>query len=64
MDAQDARSDYFRYRTPWMGPVSYYILVIGFAIGIAVGALAGFYGGWTTSAVTGPFKGVPGSQGW
>ena len=30
------RSDYFRYRTPWMGPVSYYILVIGFAIGIAV----------------------------
>jgi hypothetical protein len=29
------RSDYFRYRTPWMGPVSYYILVIGFAIGIA-----------------------------
>jgi hypothetical protein len=30
------RSDYFRYRTPWMGPVSYYILVIAFAIGIAV----------------------------
>ena len=30
------RSDYFRYRTPWMGPVSYYILVIGFTIGIAV----------------------------
>ena len=23
-----------------------------------------FYGGWITSAVTGPFKGVPGSQGW
>ena len=30
------RSDYFRYRTPWMGPVSYYILVIAFTIGIAV----------------------------
>jgi hypothetical protein len=30
------RSDYFRYRTPWMGPVSYYFLVIAFAIGIAV----------------------------
>ena len=30
------RSDYFRYRTPWMGPVSYYILVIGFTIGIAI----------------------------
>ena len=30
------RSDYFRYRNPWMGPVSYYVLVIGFAIGIAV----------------------------
>jgi hypothetical protein len=24
----------------------------------------GFYGGWIISAVTGPFKGVPGSQGW
>jgi hypothetical protein len=30
------RSDYFRYRTPWMGPVSYYVLVVGFAIGITV----------------------------
>lgn len=24
----------------------------------------GFYGGWVTSAVVGPFKGGPGSQGW
>jgi uncharacterized protein (DUF427 family) len=24
----------------------------------------GFYGGWITSTVTGPFKGVPGSMGW
>ena len=24
----------------------------------------GFYGGWITSAVSGPFKGGPGSQGW
>ena len=24
----------------------------------------GFYGGWVTSAVAGPFKGVPGSWGW
>ena len=24
----------------------------------------GFYGGWITSAVVGPFKGVPGSFGW
>lgn len=30
------RSDYFRYRTPWMGPVSYYALVVAFTIGIAV----------------------------
>jgi hypothetical protein len=30
------RSDYFRYRYPWMGPVSYYGLVIAFAIGIVV----------------------------
>jgi CAAX prenyl protease-like protein len=29
------RSDYFRYRTPWMGPVSYYVLVGAFAVGIA-----------------------------
>ncbi|HET7636219.1 MAG TPA: CPBP family intramembrane glutamic endopeptidase [Candidatus Limnocylindria bacterium] len=30
------RSDYFRYRTPWLGPVSYYALVVIFTIGIAV----------------------------
>lgn len=24
----------------------------------------GFYGGWITSQVSGPFKGVPGSMGW
>ncbi|MFJ4174212.1 DUF427 domain-containing protein [Microbacterium sp. NPDC089696] len=24
----------------------------------------GFYGGWVTSTVVGPFKGVPGSMGW
>lgn len=24
----------------------------------------GFYGGWITPELTGPFKGVPGSQGW
>jgi uncharacterized protein (DUF427 family) len=24
----------------------------------------GFYGGWITSRVAGPFKGVPGSRGW
>jgi hypothetical protein len=24
----------------------------------------GFYGGWITSDVVGPFKGEPGSQGW
>ncbi|GAB3218106.1 DUF427 domain-containing protein [Mycolicibacterium hippocampi] len=24
----------------------------------------GFYGGWITSRVSGPFKGVPGSMGW
>jgi hypothetical protein len=30
------RSDYFRYRYPWLGPSSYYGLVILFAIGIAI----------------------------
>jgi hypothetical protein len=24
----------------------------------------GFYGGWVTSWVVGPFKGIPGSMGW
>jgi len=24
----------------------------------------GFYGGWITSDLAGPFKGIPGSQGW
>jgi hypothetical protein len=24
----------------------------------------GFYGGWITSGVTGPFKGSPGTMGW
>jgi len=24
----------------------------------------GFYGGWITDAVTGPFKGGPGTDGW
>ena len=24
----------------------------------------GFYGGWVTSWITGPFKGIPGSMGW
>jgi uncharacterized protein (DUF427 family) len=26
--------------------------------------LGGFYGGWITSNLQGPFKGIPGSQGW
>ena len=30
------RSDYFRYRYPWLGPVSYYGLVIAFAVGIVL----------------------------
>ena len=24
----------------------------------------GFYGGWVTDSVVGPFKGIPGSMGW
>lgn len=31
---------------------------------IAVAQPGGFYGGWVTSAIVGPFKGVPGSLGW
>ena len=30
------RSDYFRYRYPWMGPLSYYGLVVAFAVGIVL----------------------------
>jgi hypothetical protein len=29
------RSDYFRYRNPWLGPLSYYAFAIVFALGIA-----------------------------
>ena len=29
-----------------------------------VGQPGGFYGGWITSRVVGPFKGIPGSMGW
>lgn len=29
------RSDYFRYRSNWLGPASYYALVLVFAVGIA-----------------------------
>ena len=31
---------------------------------IVVPQEGGFYGGWITSRVVGPFKGVPGSLGW
>ena len=31
---------------------------------VAVPQPGGFYGGWVTSSVVGPFKGVPGSLGW
>ena len=30
------RSDYFRYRSTWLGPASYYALVLVFAFGIAL----------------------------
>ncbi len=31
---------------------------------VVQGQPGGFYGGWITSKVAGPFKGVPGSMGW
>lgn len=31
---------------------------------IVVPQPGGFYGGWATAAVVGPFKGIPGSMGW
>jgi uncharacterized protein (DUF427 family) len=31
---------------------------------VAVPQPGGFYGGWITSAIVGPFKGGPGSRGW
>ncbi|HEY3674080.1 MAG TPA: DUF427 domain-containing protein [Acidimicrobiia bacterium] len=31
---------------------------------LVVAQPGGFYGGWITSTVVGPFKGVPGSRGW
>lgn len=31
---------------------------------VVVAQEGGFYGGWITSRVTGPFKGAPGTRGW
>ena len=36
----------------------------GDAVGGVVGVVAGFYGGWITDRVVGPFKGGPGTHGW
>ena len=38
--------------------------ILRLAAKIAVPQPGGFYGGWVTSWVTGPFKGGPGTHGW
>jgi uncharacterized protein (DUF427 family) len=53
--------------TPLAGHVAFYAgrMDACFVAGERVTAQpGGFYGGWITSAVVGPFKGGPGSRGW
>jgi uncharacterized protein (DUF427 family) len=53
----------------WKGRASYFDLVAGAVIAgsaawTVVPQLGGFYGGWITSRMAGPFKGGPGTGGW
>ena len=67
--AERAAWAYFDPQSPYeelSGYVSFYpSLVDCFVDGERVRPQPGvFYGGWVTSAVTGPFKGSPGMDGW
>jgi uncharacterized protein (DUF427 family) len=68
-----ARRAAWRYRTPNQefaairDHVAFYAELMGACLVNGERAVAqpgGFYGGWITSSVSGPFKGVPGSMGW
>ena len=44
--------------------VGFVAVGIAVGIGILLGGLSGFYGGWITDDIVGPFKGEPGTEGW
>jgi uncharacterized protein (DUF427 family) len=57
--------------TPGFAPITGAIAVMAAAMDrclvdgeVVVPQPGGFYGGWITSTVVGPFKGIPGSMGW
>lgn len=61
----------YRRPTPPFAPIADYVAVYPgrmdgcYVAGERVQAQPGdFYGGWITSAIVGPFKGEPGTQGW
>jgi uncharacterized protein (DUF427 family) len=71
-DVVAARSAWtYRTPTPGFAPLAGAVAVMAGQVGrctvdgeTVVPQPGGFYGGWITSQVTGPFKGVPGSMGW
>ncbi|HEX3289183.1 MAG TPA: DUF427 domain-containing protein [Mycobacterium sp.] len=72
-EAKCARAAAWTYPTPTAGfePIAGAIAVMAAAVDrctvngeVVVPQPGGFYGGWVTSWVRGPFKGVPGSMGW
>jgi uncharacterized protein (DUF427 family) len=72
-EATCARPAAWTYPTPTAGfePIAGAIAVMAAAVDrctvngeVVVPQPGGFYGGWVTSWVRGPFKGVPGSMGW
>lgn len=72
-DTKRAQTAAWTYPKPTAGfePIGGAIAVMAGAVDrctvngeVVVPQPGGFYGGWVTSWVTGPFKGVPGSMGW
>lgn len=72
-DAKRAQAAAWTYPSPTAGfePIAGAIAVMAGAVDrctvngeVVVPQPGGFYGGWVTSWVRGPFKGVPGSMGW
>jgi uncharacterized protein (DUF427 family) len=61
----------YRDPTPGFAPIAGYVAVMAGQVDacrvdgeVVTPQAGGFYGGWITSWVTGPFKGEPGSAGW
>src|SRR5690349_8943729 len=72
-DTRRAEAAAWTYLHPTAGfePITGAIAVMAAAVDrctvngeVVVPQPGGFYGGWVTSWITGPFKGIPGSMGW